>query len=151
MATKDEVKKVELPIPNEEKVEEYLKKWEANEDYQLTVKALELLFNDFCKENNDEVKVLIKVSALNSLYSTQLNRFGADKLMARHIVGIKDFRKRVNEGDANLVDEIKKIPGQDKNYYSFATKFCSYSNPKFYPIYDSYVVKVLVNYRKKNN
>ncbi len=37
-----------------------------------------------------------------------------------------------------------------KNCYSFATKYCSHHNPIEYPIYDSYVEKVLKYFRKKD-
>ena len=40
------------------------------------------------------------------------------------------------------------INGVARKFYSFSTKYCSHHNPKEYPIYDSYVEKVLKYFRK---
>ena len=37
--------------------------------------------------------------------------------------------------------------GKQKNFYSFATKYCSHHRPYDYAIYDSYVDKVLRHFR----
>jgi hypothetical protein len=37
--------------------------------------------------------------------------------------------------------------GKMKNFYSFASKYCSHYNPLDFPIYDSYVDKVLRYFR----
>ena len=48
-----------------------------------------------------------------------------------------------------MVDEIAKINigGKEKYFYSFASKYCSHHNQLDFPIYDSYVHKVLKYYR----
>ena len=60
---------------------------------------------------------------------------------------------RLRSGDASLVNDIArvKINGKEKNFYSFATKYCSHHYPKIFPIYDSFVEKVLLYYRKQDN
>jgi hypothetical protein len=35
------------------------------------------------------------------------------------------------------------------NFYSFATKYCSHHKPEMYPIYDSYVDKMLGYFKKR--
>ena len=56
-------------------------------------------------------------------------------------------------GDASIVNAIATniIEGKDgpkkKYFYSFATKYCSHHKPDMYPIYDSYVDKMLRHFR----
>ena len=59
---------------------------------------------------------------------------------------------RLKAGDVTLVSDIQKVTinGVEKNFYSFATKYCSHHNPQDYPIYDSYVEKVLCYYRNQD-
>ena len=40
---------------------------------------------------------------------------------------------------------------KEKNFYSFATKYCSHHNPIEYPIYDGYVEKILLHFYKQDN
>ncbi|UTW70364.1 hypothetical protein KHA80_07545 [Anaerobacillus sp. HL2] len=42
------------------------------------------------------------------------------------------------------------IGEKKKNFYSFATKYCSHHNPLDYPIYDSYVDEVLRHFRNRD-
>ena len=64
--------------------------------------------------------------------------------MAKHILSL-DIDIRLVQGDPTLVDAIKTVDG--RNHYSFATKYCSHHNPLEFPIYDSYVEKVLKHFR----
>ena len=52
----------------------------------------------------------------------------------------------------SLVSDIQKVTinGVEKNFYSFATKYCSHHRPLDYPIYDSYVEKVLCYFRDRD-
>lgn len=52
-----------------------------------------------------------------------------------------------------MVNEISqiKINGKSKNFYSFATKYCSHHYPLSFPIYDSYVEKILIYFRNKDH
>ena len=64
---------------------------------------------------------------------------------------IPNLDNRLKQGDISLVDEIKEVTmsdGKKRDFYSFATKYCSHHNPKFFPIYDSYVDKILVALNK---
>ena len=49
-----------------------------------------------------------------------------------------------------MVSELEevKISDNKRYFYSFATKYCSHHNPIAFPIYDSYVEKVLVYFNK---
>ena len=61
-------------------------------------------------------------------------------------MNIERLRKIIEYSDMNKDDIEAKV----KNFYSFATKYCSHHNPIEYPIYDSYVEKVLKYFRKKD-
>lgn len=56
----------------------------------------------------------------------------------------------MGKNDTSLVNDIAqvKINGVKKNFYSFATKYCSHHKPEEYPIYDSYVEKMLMYFQK---
>ena len=62
----------------------------------------------------------------------------------------------MQSGDEKLVNEIAKFGLKNKNgkkiiFYSFATKFCSHHNSKDFAIYDSYVEKILMYFKKCHN
>ena len=98
--------------------------------------------------NDDVGTVLLKVSALNDFYST--NIFDTHSV-AKHIVDI-DASERILEGDATLVNELAlvRIGGKQRNFYSFASKYCNHHNPEAFPIYDRYVDKMLNHFRRKD-
>ena len=140
-----------MPIPERpttQVVEAYLAKWNGLDNSAMQERALSLLFHSFCPDNSNPEHVLLKVSALNDFYSTNI----FDKYsVARHIVSL-NIDQRLKVADKTLVNELAKveIKSKTKNFYSFATKYCSHHNPAEYPIYDSYVEKMLVHFSKKD-
>ena len=68
--------------------------------------------------------------------------------MAKHIL-LLDIDARLNASDVTLVSDIQKVTinNTERNFYSFATKYCSHHKPLDYPIYDSYVEKMLCYFR----
>ena len=141
--------KVNIPAPNNEQVNCYLSKWDTLENYTAQEKALNKLFWDLYKSNNDIVDVLAKVAILNDFYST--NIFDT-YTVAKHIVDL-DIDERLEQGDLTLVKDIAcvEIKSKNKYLYSFATKYCSHHYEEKYPIFDSYVRKVLIYFRNKDN
>ena len=137
-----------VPNPSILEVKKYLKSWSELENYKLQEDALDKLFFELIPKNEDISDILLKVATLNDFYST--NIFSVYPL-AKHILSI-DIDERLRQGDVALVKEIQKVNygGVTKNFYSFATKYCSHHNPIEYPIYDSYVEKVLKYFRKKD-
>lgn len=135
-----------LPYPCIEQVEHYLELWDLLEDYHLQEDALDKLFFELCPENKDISDVLLKVAALNDFYSTHIFKVFP---MAKHIVDL-DIDEKLKAGDLSLVGEVQKGSGNKRKYYSFATKYCSHHQPLVYPIYDSYVDKVLCYYRRRD-
>jgi hypothetical protein len=130
--------------PNPALVDSYLKKWDNLENYTLQEKSLGLLFNEFCLGNKKLEHVLLKVTALNQFYST--NIFDAYSV-AKHILKL-DIDQRLQSHDRLLVNELAliTIKGKQKNFYSFASKYCAHHVPKAFPIYDSFVEKMLLHY-----
>jgi len=138
--------KQHLPDPCVEQVEQYLERWDSLEEYRLQEDALDKLFFELCPENKVISDVLLKVSALNDFYSTHIFKVFP---MAKHIVAL-DVDERLGVGDLSLVGDIQKISGRNRNHYSFATKYCSHHKPFNFPIYDSYVDRVLRYYRRRD-
>jgi len=106
--------------------------------------ALTHLFTKTYPNNDDILEITIKVSALNTLYSTQLHKYLFP--VVNHLKNLS-IDERLKNGDITLIDDIIQTPLEDgKIYrcYSFATKYCSFHRPDAYPIYDSYVDRVLV-------
>ena len=130
--------------------QKYIKSWNndnKNEHYRVQEKALNQLFQAYFK-NTDLIEILLKSAALNDFYST--NIFSIYE-MAKHIKELK-IDESLQKGDANLVNKIAKIKikEKEKNFYSFASKYCFFHNPDEFPIYDSYVAKILLYFDKKD-
>ena len=136
------------PKPSTAIVKNYLETWKTLENYTLQEKSLSLLFNELCSGNTIIENVLLKVSALNDFYST--NIFDT-YTVAKHILSCK-VDSELERGSLDLVNKIAlvTISGKKKNFYSFASKYCSHHKPEIYPIYDSYVVKMLMHFKKKD-
>lgn len=141
--------KMVVPKPSEYEVEKYLKNWETLENYQLQEMALDKLFFKLCPNNNNIEDVLLKAATLNDFYSTNIFSIYP---VAKHICSL-DIDVRLKSDDITLVSDIQAVTigGIEKNFYSFATKYCSHHNPLEFPIYDSYVDAVLRYFKKIDN
>ena len=127
---------------------EYLGKWKQSEqleNYRLQEASLSLLFHSLCPEYKKIEHVLLKVSALNDFYSTHI--FDTYSV-AKHIL-TKDIDARLEANDYSLVNDIAQIAikAKTKNFYSFASKYCSHHKPTGYPIFDSFVEKMMLHYK----
>ncbi len=136
------------PLPNGNELKKlapiYLARWKNLQDYPEQEKALVMLFEEW-NENKDLQKVMIKVATLDNFYSTQLKSVPE---VANRILSISNFDTKVEDGDVDLVDLICTMG--EYNPFSFATKYCSFHNPDAYPIYDSFVARVLTEYRTRD-
>lgn len=136
---------MELHRPTKELVEVYGKQWEqigpAEEN------AIRELLKKF-PDNRDYTGVLLKSMTINTLYATQIR---AIVIVAKHICEL-NIDKGIKQGDPQIVDRIARVTIKDKERrnYAFATKYCSFHNPYEYPIYDSYVDKLLRAYQKRD-
>ena len=139
---------VDIPNPSIEQVEFYLEKWEGLENYRLQEDALNKLFFELCPKNADISDVLLKSATLNNFYSTNIFSIYP---VAKHICSL-DIDSRLITGDVTLVQDIQYLTISDtqKNFYSFASKYCSHHNPLEYPIYDSFVDEILRYFRNRD-
>lgn len=94
-------------------------------------------------------EVLAKVVVLNGLYSTRI--YGTYDV-AQHIVALH-IDERLNRGDLQLVEDIARVTigGTQRFNLSFASKYCSWHKPSCYQIYDSYVDRLLWEYRNRDS
>ena len=144
---------LKIPKPCQEELKKWLDKWNKMENYRNQESALNKLFHETYPQNIDLDEILIKVATLNDFYSTHiLNIFK----VAEHIKSIENLDYRLQTGDESLVNEIAEVGLENKNgkkiiFYSFATKFCSHHNNKDFAIYDSYVEKILMHFKKCDN
>ncbi|MDQ7094621.1 hypothetical protein REC12_13575 [Desulfosporosinus sp. PR] len=138
-----------VPRPSCNEVENYLVFWSSLENYLLQERALTKLFSRTYPANTDINDVLIKVSTLNAFYSTNVY---FPLQIAQHILDLK-IDERLQADDMTLVNDIAKVTidnGSVKNFYSFATKYCSQHKPLAFPIYDSYVDRMLRYFRDQD-
>ena len=127
-------------MPNVTMVKRFIQRFKQNERYYEADKAIVKLIRAF-PSNSDLAAVLLKVTTINKLYSTNIM---APFDVAKHIVSLR-LGRQLEDGQLSAVDSIRHvtISGTDKNFYSFATKYCNWHNLRAYPIYDSFVEKSL--------
>jgi hypothetical protein len=85
---------------------------------------------------------------LNELYKTRVRDIDV-KALAHHIAGL-GVDTLLAAGSPKAADLIMHCPGV-KQYFSFASKYCSWHNPSAYPNYDSNVDDCLWWYRIHDN
>ncbi len=136
-----------IPKPSPLEIDKYLRLWNSLENYVLQERSLTKLFSVTYPRNVEMDDVLIKVCSLNDFYST--NIFSPFKV-AMHIVSLK-IDERLEANDLTLVNEIANVEvktNKRMSFYSFASKYCSHHKPMIYPIYDSYVDKLVMYFKK---
>ena len=140
--------------PSVTEIERCKKEWE-NENknpYFLAEKALKRVFQkDGNKPRLSDIDLLTQIPLLNALYKT--NIWAIDNVY-QHYKEVKDknnLERRLMEGDLSIVEKLRNVclKDQERDFYSFATKFCSFHNPEQFPIYDSIVADML--YALNNN
>lgn len=141
---------IRIPKPSKSQLKHYLRKWNMLENYVLQESALRKLFTETYPHNTNIDDILIKASSLNAFYSTNIFSIFP---VAKHIQKL-NIDERLCVGDETLVNDIARVKINnivDKNFYSFASKYCSHHQPTLFPIYDSYVDKILKYFRDKDN
>lgn len=139
----------DITRPSPEEIQNYLNLWNSLENYSLQESSLNKLFLKTYPLNNDLDDVLIKVCALNDFYSTNIF---SPFTVAKHIVALKidDSLATDDLGIVNRIGNVKMNESKIINFYSFATKYCSHHKPTVYPIFDSYVEKLLMYFKNKD-
>ena len=142
-----------LERPTEKLVKDYIEIFKNDQRYYPADNAIINLFKVF-PHNTKIEDILLKISVLNDLYST--NIFATFDL-AKHILSL-NIDLKLAAGDTTAVKEIATGHGiiSSKNnreitFYSFATKYCNWHNQENYAIYDSFVEKVLMAYKKQDS
>ena len=146
------MKKKDLPkdyIPSVKDAEWFIEYWNELPSYSNQEKALDKLFMDICRRNDNIEDILIKCSSLNDFYSTNIFDIHT---VAQHILSLH-IDERLKDGDLSLVNDIAhvEVNGKDHFFYSFATKYCSHHQPEQYAIYDNYVEKVLLSMNSRKH
>ncbi|MDO8664374.1 MAG: hypothetical protein Q7K44_02380 [Candidatus Liptonbacteria bacterium] len=142
------MKIVNIPRPTPAIIKYYLEKWDKNKKYVLPEKSLKLLFQEAYPENKKIEHILIKVSCLNDFFNTHiLSSF----IMGEHILKqkIDKYLKIGNDEVVNKISKVKMPKGKIINFYSFASKYCSHHYPERYPIYDYYVERMLIHFKRQ--
>lgn len=127
-------------------VQACLNKWKTLDKYVHQEEALNRLFQELCPSNDDLLAILLKVSALNDFYSTNIYDTHS---VAAHILAL-NCDQRIADGDESLVNEMAlvKVGGKERNFFSFASKYCNHHHQEPFPIFDSYVDKMLLHFGK---
>lgn len=140
---------VNLITPSDTVIREYCLKF-LSSNAEISDIAIRKLINVFPLNTNLE-EILLKSIAINTLYSTNIFKISE---MAKRILKL-NIDERINNGDPNIVNLIASGHGiisnktnKELNFYSFATKYCNWHNHEEYSIYDSYVEKILLEYKK---
>ena len=136
-----------IAIPSAERVKAACEQFDRVTE--LAEHSLEELFQQY-PDNSDLRHVLLKVVAVNSLYHTMIY---ALETVARHIhAHHKEIDSALAAGSPEIVDKIAKVSvnGKIYNFFSFASKYCSWHNPLAYPIYDAHVDHYLWTLQKQN-
>jgi len=141
-----------IESPSENEVEKYLARWNSNDEYVQSDESLSKMFTQTYPFNDNIHDVLIKVCSLNAIYSTNILSNSLRFTVAKHIVDLHiDQRLADKAKDKKLVNQIAKVKVNGYktiNFYSFATKYCSHHFPEYYPMYDSYVEKILWHFNQ---
>jgi len=136
-----------LQTPTANLVISYQKQFEQGE-YAIIDKAISKLFQTFPRNDRFE-EVLLKVTALNGLYYTNIL---ATYEVAKRICELK-IDSQLEQESPELVDIIAplSIRGKTRRNYSFASKYCSWHVPDAYPIYDSFVERLIWAYYRQDS
>ncbi len=135
-------------LPNPKRtIDQELSFFDNDPETRLTESTLAKLINALPKNQKTE-HVLLKVISISTLYRARvLNK--DYQCVAEHIASLR-IDDKLRNGDLSVVKRIYKCPSSTKQWYSFATKYCSWHNQKAYPIYDQNVWEALSSYRKQN-
>jgi hypothetical protein len=131
-----------------------IQEFENDEATMLEYEAVRKTFMNY-PENINKLGVLLKFTVLNGLYRT--NIFDKKKI-ADHIYRLateENLDAIIKAGNPEAINKIRLGHGipdinREHNFYSFATKYCHFSNPNCYPIYDQYVKKAILKLKKEN-
>jgi hypothetical protein len=142
--------KVKLDRPTPELVDAAREKFDKEDE--AVEQGLKELFAQF-PSNTKLAHVLIKVAALNTLYST--NIFAVRKVALAICAKGQEIDDMIAKAIPEVVEMVARVnvgAEQKGRYnYSFATKYCSWHNSEQYPIWDSRVDRYLYHLQKQDS
>lgn len=147
---------IALPDITKKTIEATLKRFDAEPNGGNKInESLSKLFEKINDQNNEN-EVLIKVAALNHIYSTNIIYI---KPVAEKIKSKISNKEYSEEDYANLVDEISTVEWispatgeiRERKNLSFASKYIHFLSGLRTPIYDSYIWIVITGYLRKKN
>ena len=143
-------KTIEIITPCKTEIQKYLDRWNNLGNYVIQEEALDKLYRETYPANNEIHEIIIKASALNDFYSTNIFSIYP---VAKHILDlhVDEAFKTADPEIVNRIATVKINEDTIRNFYSFATKYCSRHKPKDYPIYDFFVDKLLRYFRDRDN
>lgn len=141
---------IDLKEPSEKEFKKYIDIWNNKYNREFVAgfdheKLLNIVFEDYNHSNKNVKDMYIKCVMLDKLYSTNIKYMDS---LVKHLVSIENLDEMLSNGDAELVNIIKKVQVDDDktiNYMSFASKYCNRYNPEYYPVYDT-IVKEIFSY-----
>lgn len=136
----------QLRKPTPDLIVSYVTRFEQK-GFSIADKAISKLFQAF--PHNQKIEdVWLKVVALNSLYNTNIY---ATYDVAKRVCEL-NIDAQLEQRSPEVVNQIAsvKIRGKARRNYSFASKYCSWHVPDAYPIYDSFVERLIWAYEKQD-
>jgi hypothetical protein len=118
-----------------------------NKENKLEEQALTRLLEAFPR-NREASHTLLKVIAINRLYSARV-RDKDTVALAEHIASRDDLDDLLDRGSPATVPFICDAP-TSLQYFSFATKFCSWHNQAAYSMWDGNVDGALWAYKQQH-
>jgi hypothetical protein len=135
-----------LTVPNSDLVREACRQFDHEND--VTETALAELFAAY-PANDNPSHILLKVVALNSLYSTRILAVLKLAHFIANLGATLDAALAAGSPEAVTLIAHAGSGGSDPSFYTFATKYCNWHQPNLYPIYDSRVDKYLWALKKQ--
>lgn len=140
------LKSVEGFMPSKEAIMHYLDKRKETHYSKIDI-ALNHLFGQRGDNYLNESDVILKCAVLNAYYGTRIMNIYAVAEYYFKIIQENHLAEQISKGSLDVVEKLRKVTlgndGKEMDFYSFATKFCSFSNPDAYPIYDKFVDMML--------
>lgn len=135
--------------------ESIMKEWKEDE-LRILEETIKKLCTVKCKSQTDMTDVLAKVIVINQIYSAgvkNIDTYWLAKLITDNGEKLEEciYSKKLDNRitAVSIIANSKKSSNerisQMNDYYSFATKYCSFHNPDGFPIYDSYMCDIIKN------
>jgi hypothetical protein len=109
---------------------------------------LRQLFQKYPRNTNAD-HVFLKTIVLNKVYNAGVR---AEYPVAEHIKSLSDLDSLIEKGSDDAVSLIANVKIGEKKlcFIAFATKYCSWHNPRGYPIFDKNVRECLLFHKRKD-